>query len=200
MLNICHICNYVRVAPNSTHSLTALYHLGCLWGVVPHANFPDTARHWMEKRGGSYKIKWKKNKKNNSHHFRQASSGKLLRRSCDTDFMSPSRRLAVIGDRVSGCGCGSLLLLLLSFVPLSLFGGPTSAHPRRKLQTWLGSERLLQDLEDLLDLRRGEEVRGGKHPESKSLKAEERNWIANHFATACKIVCCWNTFSLVGFN
>lgn len=83
--------------------------------------------------------------------------------------MGPSWRLAVIGNRVSGCG-RRCRLLLLSFVPLSLFGGLASAHPCRKLQTRLRREGLLQDLEDPLDLQRREEVRAGEHPESETLK------------------------------
>ena len=63
----------------------------------------------------------------------------------------------MVGNRISGCRCGRggrLLLVLLSLVPFSLLA---SADPRGKLQTGLRGERLLQNLEDSLDLQRKRE-------------------------------------------
>lgn len=81
-------------------------------------------------------------------------SRKLLRRSCDTDFIGPGWGLAVVGNKSSGCWwrCRLLLLLLFFFIPLPLVGGLASAHPGRTLQTGLWRERLLQNFEDPLDL------------------------------------------------
>jgi len=86
-------------------------------------------------------------------------SRKILQRSFDTDFFCPRRGFAVVGHRVSGCWRRYFLLLLLSFVPFSLCGGPRFAHPRRMFQTWLRGERFLQNLENPLDLQHSKEVR-----------------------------------------
>lgn len=112
------------------------------------------------------------------YHFRQEcqQSRKLLRRSCDTDFIGPGWGLAVVGDRIFGCRrrC-RLLLCLFTFVPLSPFGGLASAHPCRKLQARLWREGPLQNFEDALDLQaqRGSE-KTGKRRESENTGAEVR--------------------------
>lgn len=122
---------------------------------------------------------WKKlslNTLKRSCYFRQerSRSRKLLRRSCDTDFIGPSWGLAVIRHRISGHRGSCFLLLLLSFIPFSFCTGPTSTNPRRELQTWLWRERLLQNLEDTLDLQQRAEVRLGHHTENEKLKRELR--------------------------